>query len=97
MSRLLFPPQQQFFQAFHSPPYPERGAIFGRWILTSAEIQARIEHLRRVRFPFMLIRSFSWFKNLTDEKRYDVEERIGMCVGSGPMTLDAYVLAEDLK
>ena len=63
--------------------------------MTSAEIQQRVEHLRRVRFPFYLMRSFTWFKNLTAEKRYDVEERLGMCVGNGPMTLEAYVLAEE--
>lgn len=63
--------------------------------MNAAEIQARVEHLRRVRFPYYLMRTFEWYRNLTDEKRYDVEERIGMCVGSGPVTLEAYVLAEE--
>lgn len=63
--------------------------------MTAAQIQARIEHLRRVRFPFYLLRSFIWFKCLDAEARYRVEERIGMCVGSGAITLEAYVLAEE--
>jgi hypothetical protein len=63
--------------------------------MNAHQIQARIEHLRRTRFPFMLIRSFDWYRNLSGERRYAVEERLGMCVGDGPVTLDAYVLAEE--
>lgn len=63
--------------------------------MTAAEIQTQVERVKRERVPFMLIRSFTWFQKLTPEKRYDVEERLGICIGNGPMTPEAFVIARE--
>ena len=49
--------------------------------------------LRRVRFPSPPYRSTDEFKSLSDEEKVIWHERVGICVGEGPCTHEAFLLA----
>lgn len=61
--------------------------------MTSKEIKAAADDLRRRRVTTPLIRSMSWYRDLPEWLRIEVEELLGICVGSGPVTPEAYAQA----
>lgn len=56
-------------------------------------LATNILQLNRDKVAVVLYRQMGWYKKLDDEQRYRVEERIGMCVGAGDCTVEAYALA----
>jgi hypothetical protein len=57
-------------------------------------LESRIAHLNRHRTPTALYKSSDWWKALDDEGRHIFETRIGMCVGAGLITKEAYALGQ---
>ncbi len=60
-----------------------------------AQFVKAVEDLRRRRVPAPLFRSFPWYRALDAERRYQVEERIAICVENGPVTPEAWLLARE--
>lgn len=65
--------------------------------MTSEEIKTAADDLRRRRVTCPLIRSMTWYRELPDWIRVEVEELLGICVGDGPVTPEAYAQAENLS
>jgi hypothetical protein len=61
--------------------------------MTAEDIQIAAAQLRRERVPTQLIKSFTWYRNLTEERRVEVEEMLGICCGQDPVTAEAYAQA----
>ena len=57
-------------------------------------LSERITDLRTRRVPVHRMEQFDWFRALDEEQRYTVLERVGMCVGDGPITAEAWACAE---
>lgn len=66
----------------------------GQLDMTAEQIRVEVEKIRRERLPFMLIKTFTWYRAMTYDERVEVEEAIGFCVGGGPMTPEAYAIAK---
>lgn len=65
---------------------------------TTDNLSQQIASLQRRRVPTPLIKTFRWYRELNEEERYVVEERLAICVGSGPVTAEAWILAkQDLE
>lgn len=64
--------------------------------MTALEIQERATVVRRWRIPTPLIKTTTWYRQLSEDERVAVEELLGICVGTGPVTAEAYVQAQEL-
>lgn len=63
--------------------------------MTAEEIKTAADDLRRRRVTCPLIRSQTWYRNLPEWIRVEVEELLGICVGNGPVTPEAYCQAKE--
>ena len=64
--------------------------------MTADEIKVAADDLRRRRVTCPLIRSQTWYRELPEWIRVEVEELLGICVGNGPVTAEAYAQAQHL-
>lgn len=64
--------------------------------MTAEEIKTAADDLRRRRVTCPLIRSQTWYRNLPEWIRVEVEELLGICVGNGPVTPETYCQAQHL-
>lgn len=66
--------------------------------MTTEELKAAADKLRRERVPVALIKTWPWYRSMTEAERVEIEELIGFSVGNGPCDHETYVLAlERLK
>jgi hypothetical protein len=64
--------------------------------MTATEIQKRAAIVRRLRIPAPLIKTFTWYRELNENERVEVEERLALCVGTGPVVAEAYVQVREI-
>ena len=64
--------------------------------MTSDEIKAAADDLRRRRVTTPLIRSMQWYRELPEWIRIEVEELLGICCANNPVTPEAYAQARRL-
>lgn len=61
--------------------------------MTSEEIRIAAAELSRRRVSTALIKSMAWYRAMPEAHRVEVEELLGICCGSDPVTAEAYVQA----
>lgn len=61
--------------------------------MTHEAFSTEVARLQRRRVTCALVRSFTWYRQLNEEQRYTVDERIALCVGAGPCSPEAWTLA----
>lgn len=63
--------------------------------MTTEELKAAADKLRRERVPTPLISVFEWYRSMTYAERVEIEELIGFSVGNGPVDAETFVLAKE--